>query len=150
MNAKNLAFKDDIFDITISGFMGWYDCFDFGQNQFTKPDNKIKEIWRILKDGGRLVCCSWQEQDDLYWMEAAFVRHYPAILDDEEYLRRRPIGIAYENPQGYQVILGSAGFKEIKFIKEEMIFISTDEEEWWRQMSHVGWASLFAKVEASQ
>ena len=83
-------------------------------------------------------------------MEAAFVRHYPVILDDDEYLRRRPIGMAYEKERGYQVILRSAGFKEIKAIQEEMFFVSTDEEEWWRQMSHVGWASLFEKIEAGQ
>lgn len=91
------------------------------------------------------MCCSWHEQDDLRWMEAAFVRHYPAILDDDEYLRRRPIGMAYEKAQGYQLILRSAGFKGIETTEEEMVFVSTDEEEWWRQMSHVGWASLLQK-----
>jgi hypothetical protein len=29
-----------------------------------------------------------------------------------------------------------------------MIFISTDEEEWWRQMQHVGWSSLLNKIGA--
>ena len=96
------------------------------------------------------MCCSWHEQDDLRLMEEAFVRHYPAILDDDEYLRRRPIGMAYEKAQGYQIILRSAGFKEIKAIQEEMVFVSSDEEEWWRQMRYVGWDSLHIKIEANQ
>jgi SAM-dependent methyltransferase len=150
MNAKNLAFETGSFDITICGFMGWYDCFDFNQNQFTGPDTKSKEIWRTLKDGGRFVCCSWEEQDDLRWMEAAFVRHHPAILEDGEYLERRPIGMAYEKAEGYEIILRDGGFKEIEAFKEEMVFVSTDEEEWWRQMQHVGWASIFEKIEADQ
>ena len=130
--------------------MGWYDCFDFIHNQFTHPDTKIKEIWRVLKDGGRFVCCSWEEQNDLRWMEAALVRYHPAILEDSEYLQRRPIGMAYEKADGYEIILRSAGFREINVFKEEKVFVSMNEEEWWRQMQHVGWASIFKKIESSQ
>jgi hypothetical protein len=28
-----------------------------------------------------------------------------------------------------------------------MTFVSTDEEEWWRQMQHLGWHSLTEKIE---
>jgi ubiquinone/menaquinone biosynthesis C-methylase UbiE len=147
MDAKNLAFKADSFDVAICGFMGWYDCFDFTNNLFTQPDTKSKEILRVLKDGGRFVNCSWEEQEDLRWMEEAIIQHYPAILEDREYLERRPIGMAYEKAKGYEIILRSVGFRKIKIFKEESTFISTDEEEWWRQMLHVGWASLMEKIE---
>ena len=94
MNARTLGFRTGIFDFVLSGFMGWYDCFDFAQLRFTRPDTKAKEIRRVLRDGGRFVCCSWDEQEDLRWMEEAVLRHYPAILQDREYLERRPIGMA--------------------------------------------------------
>jgi ubiquinone/menaquinone biosynthesis C-methylase UbiE len=126
--------------------MGWYDCFDFVQREFTQPDTKAKEIWRVLKDGGRCVCCSWETQEDLSWMEEAIIRHYPAILEDSEYLERRPIGMAYERAEGYEIIFQSAGFGEIEVFKETMTFVSTDEEEWWRQMEFVGWDSLIEKI----
>ena len=146
INAKNLAFKHVCFDIAICGFMGWDDCFDFNLNQFIEPDTKIKEIWRTLNDGGQFICCSWEMQEDVQWLEDAVIRHHPAILEDSEYLKHRPIGMAYEKADGYKLILRSGGFREIETIKEEMTFVSTDKEEWWRQMQHLGWADIFEKV----
>jgi ubiquinone/menaquinone biosynthesis C-methylase UbiE len=127
--------------------MGWYDCFDFAHNQFTQPDTKAREIWRVLKDGGRFVNCSWEEQEDVRWMEDAILRYHPAILEDQEYLDERPIGMAYEKAEGYEIILQQAGFRDIRILKEEAEFISTDEEEWWRQMLNLGWESLVEKIE---
>jgi hypothetical protein len=125
--------------------MGWYDCFDFARGEFTQPDTKATEIWRVLREGGRFVCCSWEEQEDLAWMEEAVIRHYPEILEDNEYLEERPIGMAYEKAEGYEIILRTAGFRDIEFCKETMTFVSTDEEEWWRQMLHLGWDSFLEK-----
>jgi ubiquinone/menaquinone biosynthesis C-methylase UbiE len=150
MNAKNLAFKRDCFDIAICGFMGWYDCFDFNRNLFKEPDTKIKEIWRTLKDGGRFVCCSWEVQEDVQWMEEIFIHHHPAILDDPVYLKHRPIGMAYEKADGYELIFRNGGFREIKTIKEEMAFVSTDKEEWWRQMQNLGWDDIFLNIKPNQ
>jgi ubiquinone/menaquinone biosynthesis C-methylase UbiE len=147
MNANNLGFKTGSFDIVTCGFMGWYDCFDFTQEEFTQPSMKAKEIWRVLRDGGKFLCCSWEEQEDLRWMEEAMLRHYPAILEDSEYLERRPIGMAYEKATGYKTIFHRAGFRAIAVLKETMTFVSTDEEEWWRQMQHLGWDSLTKKIE---
>ena len=148
-DAKNLGFRTGSFDRVLCGFMGWYDCFDFGRGEFTQPDTKAKEIRRVLRDGGRFVCCSWEEQEGVSWMEEAILRHYPAILEDSEYLERRPIGMAYEKPKGYELIFHTAGFKEIEVVRETMTFVSTDEEEWWRQMQELGWDSLLEKIESA-
>lgn len=128
--------------------MGWDDCFDFARGEFTQPDTKAKEVWRVLRDGGRFVCCSWEEQEDLRWMEEAVIRHYPAILEDREYLEQRPIGMSYEKAEGYETILRAAGFTNLEVAKEVMTCVSTDEEEWWRQMEQVGWDSLIRKIES--
>ena len=146
MNANSLGFRPGYFDFALSGFMGWYDCFDFARGQFIQPDTKTKGIWRALKDGGRLVIASWDKQEDLGWMEAAFIRHMPAILDDPEYIEQRPIGMAEETPRGYQIIFQAAGFRDIEISWEAVECVSTDEEEWWRQMRRVGWDSVFDKV----
>ena len=150
MDARNLGFPAGTFDIALCGFMGWYDCFDFIQFEFTQPDTKAKEIRRVLKEGGRFVCCSWEEQEDLAWMEEAILRHYPAILQDDEYLERRPIGMAYEKAEGYEIIMQSAGFQSVESAKEAMTFVSTDEKEWWRQMLNLGWESLIEKIETGE
>lgn len=126
--------------------MGWYDCFDFSKGEFTQPDTKASEIWRVLKEGGMFIVCSWEIQEDVSWMEDEMLRHYPTILNDPEYLEQRPIGMAYEKAEGYETILGNAGFQDIEIIKEESTFVSTDEEEWWRQMRQVGWASLIENI----
>lgn len=146
-NAKSLGFRSGSFDRVICGFMGCDDCFDFSKGEFTQPDTKAREIWRVLRDGGIFVVCSWEIQEDVSWMENEIIRHYPAILKDPEYLERRPIGMSYEKAEGYELILRNAGFREIGIMKEESTFISTDEEEWWRQMLHLGWASLIDKIE---
>jgi SAM-dependent methyltransferase len=146
-DAKELGFRTGSFDVAICGFMGWSDCFDFDLGEFTHPDRKATGIWRVLRDGGRFVCCSWERQDDLSWMEDAIIRHYPAILEDPEFLSERPVGMARENAEGYQVVLQSAGFKEIQIHREVMAFVSRDEEEWWRQMLFLGWDLFLDKLE---
>jgi ubiquinone/menaquinone biosynthesis C-methylase UbiE len=145
-NAKRLGFRTASFDIAICGFVGWYDCYDFARGEFTQPDTKTREIWRVLREGGRFVCCSWEEQEGLAWMEQAVLRHYPAILQDDEYLKRHPIGMSYEKIEGYEIIFRSAGFREVECCRETMTFVSTDEEQWWAQMLEVGWKSLITKI----
>jgi len=147
MNARNLGFRSDIFDVALCGFMGWYDCFDFDKLEFTQQDKKAPEILRVLNPGARFICCSWDVQEDVTWMEDEILRHHPGILEDREYIERRPIGMAYEKAQGYELIFRSAGFKEIEVFNHSNTFASTDEEEWWRQMKSLGWDSLLAKIE---
>jgi ubiquinone/menaquinone biosynthesis C-methylase UbiE len=148
MNAQNLGLQADSFDIALCGFMGWDDCFDFVNLKFTRPDTKAHEIWRILRNGGKFVCCSWDEQEDVTWMEDAILRYYPAILKDRQYLDQRPIGMSYEKAQGYEVIFRDAGFRTVEISTQSMSFISTDEEEWWRQMQHLGWRAFIDRMEA--
>ena len=79
-------------------------------------------------------------------MEETILRHYPEILQDPEYQKRRPIGMAYEKVKGYELILRTAGFSDIKTSTEKAECISTDEEEWWQQMLSVGWESIIEKI----
>ena len=69
------------------------------------------------------------------------------LLYNDDYLQERPIGMGYEKAQGYEIIFRAAGFRDIEVSREAAEFVSTDEEEWWRQMSSVGWDTLFAKIE---
>jgi len=82
-----MGFQNSSFDIAICGFMAWNDCFDFALGKFVQPNLKANEIYRVLRDGGRFVCCSWEEQEDVSWMEESIIRHYPTILEDYEYMK---------------------------------------------------------------
>jgi ubiquinone/menaquinone biosynthesis C-methylase UbiE len=146
-NAENISFPDSTFDFALCGFMGWDYCFDFALGEFTGPDIRMREISRVLKDGGRVGISSWVKQDDLDWMEEAIIRHFPAILSDHEFSQRRPIGYSREGAESYKVILKSAGFVDIEIIDETVEFVSTDEKEWWEQMRQVGWHRFFEKIE---
>lgn len=148
-NAMSLGFPTNTFDLALCGFMGWDDCFDYAKNVFTRVDTKAPEIRCVLREGGRFVCCSWEAQEDLAWMEEAMLRHHPAILHDEDYLKQRPIGMAYEKAAGYEIILRTAGFRQIEISRETAEFVSTDEEEWWQQMLYLGWDMIFNKTQAN-
>jgi len=126
--------------------MGWDDCFDYIQLKFTRPNTKANEIWHVLRGGGKFVCCSWKEQQDMAWMEKSMLKYYPAILRDDEYLSQRPIKMAYETAEGYEIIMRAAGFKSIEISVETAEFVSTDEDEWWRMMQYIGWDRFFEKI----
>jgi SAM-dependent methyltransferase len=145
-NAGNLSFPTGLFDVALCGFMGWSDCFDFTKQEFTQVDSRAQEIRRVLRPEGRFVCCSWETQNDLEWMEDSMLRHYPDLVQDSEYLGQRPIGAAYEKPEGYEIIYREAGFREIEVTREAAEFISSDEEEWWQQMQYIGWDYFFNKI----
>jgi len=130
--------------------MGWDDCFDFTQGVFTDQEKKAKEVWRVLKHGGRFVCCSWEEQYDLRFMDEEMHKHNPAIQKNSDYLNEKPIGIAYEKPEGYRTIFQSAGFRDIEVTKETLTCVSTDEEEWWQMMIYLGWDLITDKIDKSE
>jgi SAM-dependent methyltransferase len=147
MNAENMGFLSGSFDFALCGFMGWDYCFDFTLGEFTGPDTRMKEISRVLRDGGQVGISTWEKQEDLDWMEETIIRYFPPILSDREFIERRPIGYSMEGPEGYDTILRSAGFKDIENLRVEAEFVSTDEEAWWEQMQSLGWYSFFERLE---
>lgn len=146
MNAENIGFENGSFDVALCGFIGWDYCFDFVRNEFTRPDTRTREIARVLRDGGQIWISQWERQEDLDWMEEIFIRHFPAVEFDREFIRRRPIGYSRENADAYVTILKTAGFKEIEIFKEKAEFVSADEEAWWEQIGHLGWSSFFKRT----
>lgn len=148
MNAENMGVPSGAFDFALCGFMGWDYCFDFSCGEFTAPDTRMGELWRVLRPGGRVGISTWERQEDLDWMEETFTRHYPSILPDCEFIASRPIGYSRENATGYVTILQSAGFEDIKIFQEQATFVSADEEAWWEQMQSLGWNRFFERVKA--
>jgi len=142
-----MGLPDSSFDLALCGFMGWYYCFDFVLGQFKKADARMREIWRVLRAGGRVWISAWEKQSDLDWMEESLIRYLPLILSDREFIERRPIGYSRENAAGYDSILRNAGFRDIDILHEEAEFVSASDEEWWELMGNLGWRRYLAKLE---
>lgn len=148
MNAENLGFQEGSFDFVLGGFVGWDYCYDFILNKFIGPDTRMEEIFRVLREGGRVAVCAWERQNDLEWLEEKLIRQFPSLVSDREKgAGSDPLVYSRENPEGYGAILQNAGFKTIEFNKEKVELCSTDEEEWWEQMRHLGWQLYFDRLE---
>jgi len=101
MDGSQMKFSDDSFDVVISGFVGYGSIFDFEKFKL-KPNVKnsmIKEIYRVLKPGGRAGFSTWQEQEDL--------RIIKKIVGDDTI---HP-GYTTENQKGFRMLLEHAGFQ---------------------------------------
>ena len=131
MNADDLGFPDRSFDYVLCGFIGWDYCFDFICNEFTGPDSRGREIYRVLRNGGRFGISSWQEQADLDWMQDILIEYFPYIITSEngEYAQQQLV-YSQENLAGLEQILSIAGFNNIQVFEEIAVFISPDEETW--------------------
>lgn len=151
MNAERMDFPDRSFDLALCGFMGWDYCYDFVLGQSTGSDTRLREIYRVLRDGARVGFSIWERQEDLEWLEALFYWHFPSLVPqaDERGVRRETV-YSKENAKGYVQILRSAGFKELEIVSETVDCVHAGQEAkeaWWEQMRNVGWDSPFEQVE---
>ena len=53
MDAADLEFPDASFDLALCGLVGWDYCYDFVLDKFIGPDTRMREIYRVLREGGR-------------------------------------------------------------------------------------------------
>jgi SAM-dependent methyltransferase len=152
MNAEDLDFPDGSFDLALCGFMGWDYCYDFGLGKFVGPDTRMQEIRRVLRDGGRVGFSTWERQEDIEWLEAIFLWHFPSLAPDADGRAgdvRRETVYSRENASGYVQILRDAGFEDFQAICETVDCVHTGieaKEAWWEQMRMVGWDRLLEQV----
>jgi SAM-dependent methyltransferase len=151
MDAADLEFPDASFDLALCGFMGWDYCYDFGLDRFTGPDTRMREIYRVLREGGRVGFSIWEHQEDIEWLEALYYLHFPALASQADPLRgvRRETVYSKENAKGYVRLLRHAGFKGIEIVSETVDCVHAGEqakEAWWEQMRAVGWDDVFEQV----
>jgi len=151
MNAEKLDFPDRSFDLALCGFVGWDYCYDFVLGAFTGPDTRLREIYRVLRDGGRVGFSVWERQEDIEWLEALFAWHFPSLAPraDARGVRREAV-YSKESAKGYVQILRSAGFGEIEIVSETVDCVHAGpkaKEAWWEQMRSVGWDDPFEQVE---
>ena len=147
MDAGCLGLSSETYDSVLANFVGWDDCFDFDRMEFIAPDRKLAEIMRVLKSGGQVGIGSWERQEDLEWLGEHFRRYFPEYVADLE-RETGSVMMVYgkENAKGLESILRKGGCQDIEIITETAEFVSTDEEEWWRQMWRAGWRQHIGQV----
>lgn len=143
MDANNLAFKDSSFDVVMCGFIGWDVVFDFDRYEFIGHDHMMKEIYRVLKKGGKVGKSAWAVQGDSEWMAELINKHLGPGKAQVE-----PIEPVYsaENKKGQEIILGDAGFKEIDVMVETEEFTFQNEAEWIEVMNNSGWRPYLEQI----
>ena len=150
MNAENMGFESGYYDYALCGFVGWDNYYDFLNNEFIGPDPRMREIYRVLRDGGRFVLSSWKRQSDLDWMQDILIKHFPSIVSENGEVAGQPLVYSQEHPAGLEQILTCAGFQDVQVYNETAEFVSPDEETWWQQMDSVGWWRYFEKLNTDQ
>jgi ubiquinone/menaquinone biosynthesis C-methylase UbiE len=131
MDANTLGFLPEAFHTVLANFVGWDDCFDFDRMEFITPDRKLAEILRIMKPGGQVGIGFWVDQNDINWIAESFKKYLPAC---RKVIGDRMTAYGRENPMGYESILRSGGFDNIRVQVETGTFVSSSLENWWQQM----------------
>jgi len=123
-DAKSLIFKDNTFDVVLSGFSYIY--------------STLEEIKRVLKKGGQFGLSTWKTLEDMGWMASCLRKYMP--IDSKKVYHQ-------DTPHGLRILLSEAGFTNSTVITEEKEFAYPNEEQWWADMRESGWDDHLKKIE---
>ena len=121
-DAKSLIFKDNTFDVVLSGFSYIY--------------STLEEIRRVLKDGGQFGLSTWECMEDADWLSSFLKKYIPV----EDFYHR-------DTPEGLRTLLEEAQFTDVTIITERQEFAYVNEEHWWKDIYESGWREELKKVE---
>mgnify|MGYP001570734843 CR=1 FL=1 len=132
MDAEHLVFPDNYFDFILCGFAILF---------FPNPELAIKEFFRVLKNGGKLVVTT-SGKPDPQW------RWFGLLL--EKYHRDETLVNSAVTSATLKELILKSGFSHINIETENKIFTYQDEKEWWNTyMSHGGVRDAIFKMEKS-
>ncbi len=132
MDAENLNFPDDCFDIVFCGFALFF---------FPSIPKALSEFKRVLKAEGTLAVSIWGKDSELHAWKNEEIRKLCSInslfatpLKKEEELRR----------------LLEACFSEVHIFEETKIFTYSTPEEWWDSLWNHGTRAQFEQLSPDQ
>jgi SAM-dependent methyltransferase len=118
MDATRPGFRSNSFDYVLSGFaVCWF---------------SLRDVFPLLRAGGRVVLSSWAWQEDNEWMGASVGRLVPEPGNTD----LRPRAYTLDTVEALEDVLDKAGFRDIQVLREDKEFVWRDEEEWWRVMEN--------------
>lgn len=124
MNAEQLSFPDQTFDVVVSGFVLSF-----------IPDLTLAlaEVRRVLRDGGRLGVSVWAAPSDV----AGRIR---ALRDELIELPPIPSSQTFRSEEALTARLEEAGFRVVRASTERVTTEFADENDWWT-MERAFWGS---------
>ncbi|MBA3644277.1 MAG: methyltransferase domain-containing protein [Chloroflexia bacterium] len=122
MGAEALTFPDGIFDVAF--------C-QFGLMFLPDPVQALREMHRVLRDGGRLGVAVWSTPDKVghFLVLRTALKYGPRVPPAE----RMPSPLDLGEPGLIERHVASAGFRQIEVTYETREMIVTDPEAEWRK-----------------
>jgi len=138
MDAEKLEFPNETFQHILCGF-----------GVFFLPNYKVafNEFMRVLKNGGRFSFTTFLRNEDekFMWLNELFDKYLPVFEDELDEYQSEDIP-EFDTEEGLYKILNQAGFKNIRVISKEKVFLYKDEQEWWDKLWTHGAISTLEKI----
>jgi ubiquinone/menaquinone biosynthesis C-methylase UbiE len=134
MNAQYLNFENNYFDNVICGF---------GLGYLLLSENKLRDIIRVLKNGGEAGFSIWGIQEDQKWLTDIINEYLPPIDKSD----CNPDIPKFNTIDTVMKILYNSGFQNIKFHQENSIVTYKNKDEWWHEMCSNNIISIFEQIE---
>ncbi|MFW9880719.1 MAG: class I SAM-dependent methyltransferase [Candidatus Thorarchaeota archaeon] len=124
MDAENLEFQDNTFDIAIYGF-----CIYF----FPQYEIALKESYRVLKPNGKIGFSTPLRGtfDEIKWLNDLFAKFLPKNIENNG-KEEEPNGPDFNTMEGMKKILLKIGFKDVHNKLDEKEFICENVDELWK------------------
>jgi ubiquinone/menaquinone biosynthesis C-methylase UbiE len=143
MEASDLKFGDNSFDNVLCGFIGFDDSYDFETKKIIN-NAKMKEIFRVLKPAGEAAFSTWALQQDIETARALLQKYLKLKnLKTKNQIENLSISYSKESIDGFKMIMGDAGFKNIKVSKKDFNIVYSSIDEWWDVMKYVAWIMIY-------
>ncbi|MCT4687016.1 class I SAM-dependent methyltransferase [Vallitalea sp.] len=129
MDVKNIRFDEETFDYIISGFFITY---------LFHSEQKLNNISKMLKKGGKLSFSTWGEQIDQKWLTL--------IVDKYIDKNTSSTGIKYNTVESIINMLKESGFHNIRVHEEQPHVIYRNSDEWWDEMNSNAFRGIIEEI----
>jgi len=138
MDAEKLDFLENSFDYVLCALSTSF---------FSNSLIALEEMYRVLKDDGRIGLSTWKKREQKGALEKAYTKLFPQ--NQNRNLNNISGRLDFGTVDGVEKILKNIGLKNIDIIVEKKTFYYKDEEEWWQEQWTNASRGLFERIEST-